>query len=59
MFDPIEYNRLETFEERKAYCLTTLTVANKPKPSTPWWDSGYEDWDYEKLNSYTNAEQGD
>lgn len=47
-----EYMHLKTFEERKAYC---LAHQNKHQP-LPVDDL---DWDYEKQNSYTNAELGE
>ena len=47
-----EYNRLETFEERREFVLKRQT-ANPPHVHN------YLDWDYEKQNSYTNAELGE
>jgi hypothetical protein len=47
-----EYNRLETFEDRKAYCLKhQATRTPQPIP--------YLQWDYEKQNSYFNYELGE
>ena len=53
-FNLDDYQRLNTFEERKAYCLTHQ-VKRRLQPLPP-----HElDWDYEKQNSYTNAELGE
>ena len=47
-----EYNRLVTFEDRKAYCLTRQV-------KQPLHIANYLDWDYEKQNSHSNHELGE
>jgi hypothetical protein len=51
-FSPDEYLQLKTFEERKAYCLAHQDK-RIPLPVDDF------QWDYEKQNSYTNAELGE
>ena len=53
-FNIDEYLRLKTFEERKAYCLARQ-IEQRLQP----WPFDDLDGDYEKQNSYTNAELGE
>jgi hypothetical protein len=47
-----QYSRLETFEARREF---VLKRAGPLQPLPP----NELDWDYEKQNSYTNAELGE
>lgn len=49
-----EYNILETFEDRKAYCLT-----HQVKRRLKLRPIDYLQWDYERQNSYFNYELGE
>lgn len=49
-----EYNRLETFEERKAYCL-----AHQVKQQLQLRPKDNIQQDYEKCGSYHNYEWGE
>jgi hypothetical protein len=51
-FNLDDYNRLETFEGRKAYCLAHQDK-RIPLPVDDF------QWDYEKQNSYFNHELGE